>query len=268
MAALDRLVGQNRSRRPLNGVVLLVDMSKLFTRAEKERRDLALVLRARLTELGGELGTRLPLYVVMSKFDLLEGFEELFAKLPAREREQVQGFTFTLASVKNFDAWMDELGKAYQRFIEHLGDTLVSAIEAMPPAARKRVYALLRELSGGHKMLLRFLGDVLGSDRYTTPALVRGLYFSSVYQRGEVRNLLADASARAFAFSAPALTTKPQGGLWFTSHSNCCSVWFTPRLAWPVITRGSLSAKPGYSEELRRRGCMWGGHGRWLVVLL
>lgn len=205
-------LGQNRSRRPLNGVVLLVDMSKLFTRAEKERRDLALVLRARLTELGGELGTRLPLYVVMSKFDLLEGFEELFAKLPAREREQVQGFTFTLASVKNFDAWMDELGKAYQRFIEHLGDTLVSAIEAMPPAARKRVYALLRELSGGHKMLLRFLGDVLGSDRYTTPALVRGLYFSSVYQRGEVRNLLADASARAFAFSAPALTTKPQGG--------------------------------------------------------
>jgi type VI secretion system protein ImpL len=204
-------LAQNRSRRPLNGVVLLVDMTKLFAQTEKERRDLAFVLRARLTELGGELGTRLPLYVVMSKFDLLEGFEELFTKLSAREREEVQGFTFTLASVKAFDTWLEELGKAYQRFIEQLEDRLVAATGAISPAARKRAYSLLRELSGAHKMLLSFLGDVLGCDRYTTPALVRGLYFSSVYQRGEVRNLLADASARAFAFNAPALSTKPQG---------------------------------------------------------
>ena len=204
-------LAHNRSRRPLNGVVLLVDMTKLFAQTEKERRDLAFVLRARLTELGAELGTRLPLYVVMSKFDLLDGFEELFAQLPAREREEVHGFTFTLASVKAVDTWLEELGKAYQRFIEQLGDSLESATSAMPPAARKRAYSLLRELSGAHKLLMSFLGDVLGSDRYTTPALVRGLYFSSVYQRGEVRNLLADASARAFAFNPPALSTKPQG---------------------------------------------------------
>ncbi|WP_296230228.1 type VI secretion system membrane subunit TssM [Pseudomonas sp. UBA4617] len=204
-------LAQNRSRRPLNGVVLLVDMTKLFAQSEKERRDLAFVLRARLTELGGELGTRLPLYVVMTKFDLLDGFEELFAKLLAREREEVQGFTFTLASVNDFDSWLEELGEAYQHFIEQLEDTLESACGAMPPAARKRAYSLLRELSGARKMLLSFLGDVLSSDRYTTPALVRGVYFSSVYQRGEVRNLLADASARAFALSPPALSTKPQG---------------------------------------------------------
>ncbi len=204
-------LAQNRSRRPLNGVVLLVDMVNLFGRSEKERRDLAFVLRARLTELGAELGTRLPLYVVMSKFDLLAGFEELFAKLPAREREEVQGFTFTLDSVKDVDAWLEEMDAAYERFIEQLGSQLLAATERMPAAVRKSAYSLLRELSGAHSMLLDFLGDVLGSDRYTTPPLVRGVYFSSVYQRGEVHNLLADASARAFAFTPPALSTKPQG---------------------------------------------------------
>lgn len=204
-------LAQNRSRRPLNGVVLLVDMVNLFGRSEKERRDLAFVLRARLTELGAELGTRLPLYVVMSKLDLLAGFEELFAKLPAREREEVQGFTFTLDSVKDVDAWLEEMGAAYERFIEQLGSQLLAATERMPAAVRKSAYSLLRELSGAHSMLLDFLGDVLGSDRYTTPPLVRGVYFSSVYQRGEVHNLLADASARAFAFTPPALSTKPQG---------------------------------------------------------
>jgi len=204
-------LAHNRSRRPLNGVVLLVDMVKLFGQSAKQRRDLAFVLRARLTELGGELGTRLPLYVVMSKFDLLEGFEELFAKLPARDREQVQGFTFTLESVNDFDAWLEELAAAYLSFIERLGSQLMSAAVNVPHISRKNTYSLLKELSGAQRMLLSFLGDVLGSDRYSTPALVRGLYFSSVYQRGEVRNLLADASARAFAFTPPALSTKPQG---------------------------------------------------------
>lgn len=204
-------LADNRSRRPLNGVVLLVDMVNLFARSATERRDLAFVLRARLTELGGELGTRLPLYVVMSKFDLLDGFDELFAKLPAREREEVQGFTFTLASVKDFDAWLEELGSAYLDFVGRLGDRMMSATMGTPSAGRKSAYSLLKELSGAQNLLLSFLGDVLGSDRYSTPALVRGLYFSSVYQRGEVRNLFADASARAFAFASPALSTKPQG---------------------------------------------------------
>ena len=79
----------------------------------------------------------------MSKFDLLDGFEELFAKLPAREREEVQGFTFTLSSVKDFDRWLEELDKAYQHFIKQLEDTLQSASGACP-AARKRAYSPLR----------------------------------------------------------------------------------------------------------------------------
>lgn len=204
-------LGQNRSRRPLNGVILLVDMVNLLGSSETQRRDLAFMLRARLTELGSELGTRLPLYVVMSKFDLLDGFEELFGTLAARERDQVQGFTFTLESVKDFDAWLEELGKAYLSFVGRLGDQLMSATAAMPRSRRKNAYSLLKQLSGAQRMLLRFLADVLGSDRYTTPALVRGLYLSSVFQRGEVRNLLVDASARAFAFGAPAVSSKPGG---------------------------------------------------------
>lgn len=204
-------LARNRSRRPLNGVVLVVDMVRLFTGTPGQRRDQAFVLRARLTELGAELGTRLPLYVVLSKFDLLEGFDALFARMAAQQREQAQGFTFSLDSVRDFDAWLEELSQAYLAFLARLGERLMEAAVDEPRAGRKRAYALLRELSGAQHILRDFLGDVLGSDRYTTPALVRGVYFSSVYQRGEVRNLLADASARAFAFAPPALSSRPQG---------------------------------------------------------
>ena len=214
-------LARSRSRRPLNGVVLLVDMVSLFERPPNERRNLAYMLRARLNELGHELGTRLPLYVVLSKFDLLDGFEELFAKLPASAREEVQGFTFSLESVGDFDAWLGELTVVYDRFVDALNRQVIRAMGDPGPAeVRERLFCLMRQLSGSREILLRFLGDVLGSDRYTTPALVRGVYLSSVYQRGVVANLFVEASARAYGFPAPVSSAKPQGHsvVYFAQH--------------------------------------------------
>ncbi|AMN81317.1 type VI secretion system membrane subunit TssM [Pseudomonas azotoformans] len=244
-------LARSRSRRPLNGVVLLVDMVSLFERPPNERRNLAFLLRARLTELGHELGTRLPLYVVLSKFDLLEGFEELFANLPASAREEVQGFTFSLAAVEDFDAWLDELAGAYDRFVETLNRKVVRAMgEPGPQALRERMFSLMRQLSGSREILLHFLGDVLGSDRYTTPALVRGVYLSSVYQRGVVANLFVEASARAYGFPAPVSATKPQG------HS---VVYFAQHLLKQVVYPEAGLAGDNFKVARRKRRLLLSG---------
>lgn len=214
-------LASNRSRRPLNGVMLMVDMVGLLGREPKDRRNLAYLLRARFAELSNALGTRLPVYVVMSKFDLLEGFEELFATLPAAVREEVMGFTFNLDSVQEFDAWLGELGRAYDGFLDRLNaQALLALSDAGGREQRESLFSMMRQLCGARDILLGFLEDVLGSDRYTTPALVRGVYLSSVYQRGTVFNLFVAASARAYAFPAPLLSVKPQGRsvVYFAQH--------------------------------------------------
>ncbi|MBI6563540.1 type VI secretion system membrane subunit TssM [Pseudomonas synxantha] len=244
-------LARSRSRRPLNGVVLLVDMVSLFERPPNERRNLAYLLRARLNELGHELGTRLPLYVVLSKFDLLDGFEELFAKLPASAREEVQGFTFSLDAVEDFDAWLGELTVAYDRFVDALNMKVMLAMGDPGPAdARERLFCLMRQLSGSREILLRFLGDVLGSDRYTTPALVRGVYLSSVYQRGVVSNLFVEASARAYGFPAPVSSTKPQG------HS---VVYFAQHLLQRVVYPEAGLAGDNFKVARRKRRLLLSG---------
>lgn len=214
-------LGRNRSRRALNGVVLVVDLQALLKQSPEQRKALATVLRTRVYELTRQLGTRLPLYVVLSKLDLLEGFEEFFARLPRSMREDLLGFTFSLEGVDDFDAWLAELRTRFDRFVEQLNDQVLDSLsESRAQEERDRMLALVGQLSGVRPALFSFLTEMLGSDRFTTPALVRGLYLSSVYQQGELSNVFVREAALPHGLKAPAPEAKPAGGtlIYFAQH--------------------------------------------------
>ncbi|MEN4917689.1 type VI secretion system membrane subunit TssM [Achromobacter spanius] len=205
-------LGRNRSRRPLNGVVLMVDLATLLNQKASDRKALAILLRTRLSELSRQLGTRPPLYVVLSKFDLLAGFEPFFARLPRAAREEIFGFTFTLDSVKHYDAWLDELAGGYDGFISRLNERVFDALsEAGSLETREALFSLMRQLAGMRSVLLGFLAETLGSDRYTTPALPRGVYFSSVYQQGLLCNAFVNAASQSYGLNEPVAETQPAG---------------------------------------------------------
>ncbi|WP_322088386.1 type VI secretion system membrane subunit TssM [Burkholderia sp. BCC1999] len=214
-------LGRNRSRRPLNGVVLMVSLETLAHQAPSDRKALAAVLRARLAELSRQLGTRPPLYVVLSKFDLLEGFETLFARLPKSVREDLFGFSFTLDAIQRYDAWLDELGTNYDAFLDRLNEQVFDSLADLPDVAqREALYSLTRQLSGLRPLLLSFLADVLGSDRYVTPALPRGVFFSSVYQQGVLNNAFLTTASQTYALHGPVNYMQPSGRslVYFAQH--------------------------------------------------
>ena len=66
------------------------------SRRRPSASDHAATLRARLQELHEKLGVRSPVYVLVTKADLLAGFNEIFGALDKEERDQVWGFTFPL----------------------------------------------------------------------------------------------------------------------------------------------------------------------------
>lgn len=205
-------LGRNRSRRPLNGVVLMVDLVTLLNQKASDRKALAILLRARLSELSRHLGTRPPLYVVLSKFDLLAGFEPFFSRLPRAVREEIFGFTFTLDSVKQYDAWLEELSSRYDGFIARLNERVFDALaDGNALEIREALFSLVGQLAGMRPVLLGFLAEVLGSDRYTTPALPRGVYFSSVHQQGLLCNAFINAASQSYGLAEPLADTQPAG---------------------------------------------------------
>ncbi|MCE5980926.1 type VI secretion system membrane subunit TssM [Pseudomonas sp. LF19] len=206
-------LARKRSRRALNGVVLVIDIQALLTRSPEQRMAQANLLRTRLYELTRQLGTRLPVYVALSKVDLLEGFEEFFGRLSRSGREELLGFTCSLEAVDDFDAWLQELASRYDGFIERLSAQVFDrCAQVHSLTERQRLLALVRQLSGLRPALLGFLREMLGSDRFTTPALVRGVYFSSVYQQGTLINAFVNEAGKSYQLLPPAAEVKPAGG--------------------------------------------------------
>ncbi|RZI92304.1 MAG: type VI secretion system membrane subunit TssM, partial [Variovorax sp.] len=80
------LLKKSRPRRPLNGVFLTVSVADLLSQGAEARTTLAASIRARLLELDAKLTTRLPVYVLVTKSDLLYGFTDYFADLGKEQR--------------------------------------------------------------------------------------------------------------------------------------------------------------------------------------
>lgn len=203
---------RNRSQRALNGVLLAVDLPALLHGTPEQRVALAHVLRTRLYELSSQLGSRLPLYVVLTKFDLLDGFDQFYAGLPAGSREKMLGFTFKLDAVGTFDAWLEEYGDHYDRLIKQTFEQVVDRLDTLGEApSRTRLFTLHAQLVGLRPILLGFLKEALASDRFTTPALVRGVYWSSVMQQGGMLNAFVREAAQPYKTKLPLLEGKAQG---------------------------------------------------------
>ena len=244
---------RNRSQRALNGLVLVVDLPVLLHGTAEQRLALAHVLRTRLYEVSSQLGSRLPLYVVLSKFDLLDGFDQLYGKLSASGREKVLGFTFTLATVDSFDAWLVEYGEHYDRLISRLFEQVFDQLRRLDNAASAaRLFTLHAQLVGLQPILLNFLRETLASDRFTTPALVRGVYFSSVAQQGDMLNAFVREAAQPYTTTLPLCEGKVPGKT---------SAYFIQHAFRQVIYRENGIAGDNVRVAGSKRRLLWAGSG-------
>lgn len=151
---------RNRSQRALNGVLLVVDLPALLNGKPDQRVALAHGLRTRLYEVSTQLGSRLPLYVVLTKFDLLDGFDQFYGKLPAAKRESLLGFTFKLDAVEAFDAWLDEYDEHYGQLLATLNEQVIDRLDVLGKTApRGRLFSLQAQLVGLRPILLAFLRE-------------------------------------------------------------------------------------------------------------
>lgn len=193
---------KTRSRRPLNGIVLALDISNLAVSTASERKAYANLLRARIRELMETLATRLPVYITLTKLDLLYGFEPFFKHYSKSQRDEVLGFTFSLESVDNLDHWLEEFSKDYGQFVSRINELFPHAVaEPLEQAERDAIYSFTRQMSGLQEILKNFFRDALSSDQFSTSALVRGAYFTSVYQQGVPSNAFGDSASRRYGLS-------------------------------------------------------------------
>ncbi|AXK61806.1 type VI secretion system membrane subunit TssM [Burkholderia sp. IDO3] len=184
---------KRRARAPVNGVLLAVSVETLLTLSPSEREMFAASMRARLHELHGDLGIRFPIYLMVTKLDLLPGFCEYFDFLTTQEREQVFGFTLPYRD-RDPQYGYDTLHLDCAAELRELGRRIEGGIDArllqiLELERRKKLYALPSEFRSLCDALTELISRVFLESTYDDTRLhgmLRGVYFTSAVQ-GDAR---------------------------------------------------------------------------------
>jgi len=197
------LLRKSRPRQPLNGVLLTINIEDLLRQGPADRKEHALKLRTRLQELQARLGVRPPVYVLITKCDLVAGFHETFGEFGREEREQVWGFSFqhdangpnaaNATPLQSFSSEFAALGK-------RLRDGLIERMQAEPDVLRRSaVFAFPQQFEGLKGLLGGFLEQVFeGGGDLEERAFVRGVYFTSGTQEGSPIDRVLGTLGRTF----------------------------------------------------------------------
>jgi type VI secretion system protein ImpL len=247
------LLKRHRKRQPINGVLVTVSVTDLLTRDAGEREEHAQAVRARIQELHQHLGIRFPIYLLVTKCDLLAGFTDFLGDIDKDTRETPWGFTFTLdeqhaLDLGRFDAEFDALE---QRLTDGLVDRLQQERDAQ---RRARIYAFPQQFDGLKAVLRGFVEQVFSPSQFEARPLLRGVYFVSGTQEGTPIDRMLGRIARTHGLErTPIPAHEGQGRSYFLTRllrdvvfaesglAGTNRRWERRRLAVSVVATGALA---------------------------
>ncbi|MGI6853539.1 type VI secretion system membrane subunit TssM [Mesorhizobium sp. 1B3] len=207
---LDQLRGF-RPRQPLNGVVLTIGVDDLLQAQPEALIDLAVAARRRMEEIGTRLRTRAPLYIVVTKLDLLLGFEEFFESLPAEEREAALGFPLAALDRPPADSAGSAFSAGFADLLQPICGQLTMRLHEEPDELRRRrINELPSQFALLKPKLLPLVQQLTSTGRFAVPPLVRGLFFVSASQTNDFVDISASALGQDFAYGGEGLRAAPQ----------------------------------------------------------
>lgn len=244
------LLKKFRPRRPINGVLLTISVADLLHQTAAQRDDHAKALRKRVQELYEQLGIRFPIYVLITKADLLAGFSEFFAHLGAEERAQVWGATLPFSTTKDDAPVLSTFNTELAALEQRLNDRLIDRLQAeRSPQQRALIYVFPQEFGGIKSVLTDFLDKVFTPSRFEEKHLLRGVYFTSGTQEGSPIDRIMGTLGRSLRLEQKLLAPQRGSGKSF----------FLTRLLESVIFGEAGLAGSNLRWERRRGLLQWTG---------
>lgn len=199
-------LNQHRARQPMNGIILTVDILQLLTNNKEENSRFIASLNMRLQEIRTTFNSQLPLYLVLTKLDLLQGFDAMYQSLDAQQRNEILGVTFRL---NNHNNWEKELTAFWDKWVVQMNSALPDMmINRVDESQRTSLFSFIRQIQGAHTQLVAFIRALTSNDGQTHIQL-RGVYLTSATQIGQVDNIFSQTAATQYHLPAAPLNTWP-----------------------------------------------------------
>ncbi|MBR1220433.1 type VI secretion system membrane subunit TssM [Bradyrhizobium sp. U87765 SZCCT0131] len=191
------ILKKNRSRQPINGVIVAISLEDVITLPKAELAAHADAIRMRLLELHQRLKVSFPVYALFTKADLVAGFSEYFSYLNEAGRRQVWGATFQTADkAKNL---VGQVPVEFDRLLERLSEDTLDRLQDEPtPQYRVQLFGFPAQMARLKPQIHDFLNQIFEPTRYHVNANLRGFYFTSGTQQGTPIDQLIGSLARTF----------------------------------------------------------------------
>jgi type VI secretion system protein ImpL len=204
------LLRKYRKRRPLNGIILTISAQDLMVQGARGREAHVEAARHRLEEINKELHIQLPVYVMVTKCDLVAGFSEYFDDLSQEGRAQVWGVTFPYEQTLSGEAARTFAGE-FEQLIARLNARVFARVEEDRDSRRRaRIFAFPQQAAALRDSLAEFVGEVFSSTRLDQRILLRGVYLTSGTQEGTPIDRLLGAIGRRYGVT-PEAVVPPTG---------------------------------------------------------
>lgn len=243
------LLRTSRPRQPINGALVTVSVSDLLTRSAADRAREASAVRARVQELHQQLGVRFPVYLLVTKCDLLAGFMDYLGPMDKDQRATPWGFTFPLDAQQRSDlsGFLTEFDLLEQRLTDGLIDRLQPERDL---ARRARIYAFPQQFNALRLVLKAFIDEVFAPSPFEEHPLLRGVYFISGTQEGTPLDRMLGSLTRHLQLDRAALPPNQASGKSF----------FLERLLREVVFAEQALGGTNLKWERRRHALALGGY--------
>ncbi|MDU4092722.1 MAG: type VI secretion system membrane subunit TssM [Pantoea sp.] len=180
------LLKRYRARQPINGVIMTISVADLLSDAAEARYAQANALRQRMQELHQQTGIAFPVYIMVTKTDLLKGFMGYFATLDKQQRDRIWGFTFPWESSResghtlnhHFEQQFTLLQQQLQRDVEHRMTQQNDLVQ------RADCFLFPQEFASLRPLLAEYLDIIFSPVGGAVAWSPRGLFFTSGTQEG------------------------------------------------------------------------------------
>ncbi|KGD82450.1 type VI secretion system protein ImpL [Pantoea sp. PNA 14-12] len=180
------LLKRYRARQPINGVILTISVADLLSDSAEARYEQANALRERLNELHQHTGIHFPVYVMVTKTDLLKGFMSYFGSMEKARRDAIWGFTFPWEAGKpHKQDWHLHFEGQFTQLEQQLQQQLAGQMtHERDLNERAECFLFPQEFASLRPLLSEYLDSIFSPRSETVAWNPRGLFFTSGTQEG------------------------------------------------------------------------------------
>lgn len=192
------LLKRYRGRAPLNGVIVAVSTEHVYRQDEGELSRHARQIRTRIDEIQRQLGIVVPVYVMLTKCDLLPGFSEVFGELEKSKCDEAFGVTW------------DSGQKPLEGLLEQVQHTCLTRLQECPRLEdRDQIYRFAHNFGALLHSASQLIDETFATSAYEENPRLRGVYFTSALQEGSPIDDARGSLAQAFGVSLATSEAKP-----------------------------------------------------------